>query len=141
LPPEGNYIACIESVKENVTPKGYDRWNVTFSLKSSMDNTYIGNAYKDIIFLPEHPEITNQYLGLIYDSFSIPEQRHPNYLSWIGHVGAVAITHEKYQGKTYAEVMVLPKIKQAELGLNVDGEVLSDLPDLPDSTDSLKMPF
>ena len=84
----GNYRVRIEKAEEQVSKSGRDMIKMT--LKVSGHNQLIFHYF---VFVPEYPEMTNDRLGQIFDSFGI-EPGNLNVLDWKGKVGAAEIKNE-----------------------------------------------
>jgi len=84
----GQYRVRIESAEEQVSKTGRDMIKLT--LKVSGHNQLV---YHYFVFLPDNPEMTNDRLGRIFDSFGI-KPGDLNVLNWKGKVGAAEISNE-----------------------------------------------
>lgn len=84
----GNYRVRIEKAEEQVSKTGRDMIKMT--LKVSGHNNLIFHYF---VFVAENPEMTNNNLGRIFNSFGI-EPGNLNVFSWQGKVGAAEIINE-----------------------------------------------
>ena len=84
----GQYRVRIESAEEQVSTTGKDMIKMT--LKVSGQSTKIFHYF---VFIPDKPEMTNDKLGRIFDSFGITPG-DLNVLNWKGKVGAAEISNE-----------------------------------------------
>ena len=106
----GNYRVRIEKAEEQVSKSGRDMIKMT--LKVSGHNQLIFHYF---VFVPEYPEMTNDRLGRIFDSFGI-EPGNLNVFSWQGKVGAAEITNEvDNQGNMQSRIHFF--IKREQQGL------------------------
>ncbi len=106
----GNYRVRIEEAEEQVSKTGRDMIKMT--LKVSGQSTKIFHYF---VFLQELPEVTNDKLGRIFDSFGITPG-DLNVLNWKGKVGAAEISNETdNQGNLQSRVKFF--IKRDQQGL------------------------
>ena len=102
----GQYRVRIESAEEQVSKTGRDMIKLT--LKVSGQNQLV---YHYFVFLPDNPEMKNDKLGRIFDSFGI-EPGNLNVLDWKGKVGAAEISNEvDNQGNIQSRVKFFIKRK------------------------------
>ncbi len=108
--PVGNHRVRIADAKEKQSKSGNDMIEMILEVSG-----HSGSLWHYIVFMPDKPQITNQNLGSIYESFGI-KQGDLNLQNWIGKVGAARIKHETYNGDPQAKVSYfLTKRKQEEL--------------------------
>lgn len=110
VPEVGNYRARIESVIERKSKSNKDMFEI--KLKLSGTNARV---FYYLVFDPTNTQMTNTNLSKIWNSFGIV-QGNLNISSWIGHVGALRIKHEPYNGENTAKVhYFIEKAKQDTL--------------------------
>lgn len=111
LIPVGDHRVRIETVEEQISKNtGYEMFKLTLSASG-----YGSKLFHYVVFMPDRPEITNQNLGTIFDSFGI-QQGNMNIYEWQGKVGAVRVKHEQYDGKPQAKIAYfLLRSKQDDL--------------------------
>jgi hypothetical protein len=111
LIPVGDHRVRIETVEEQISKNtGYEMFKLTLSASG-----YGSKLFHYVIFMPDRPEITNQNLGTIFDSFGI-QQGNMNIYEWQGKVGAARVKHEQYDGKPQAKIAYfLLRSKQDDL--------------------------
>lgn len=121
--PAGNYRARIENVEKGKSASGRDMLTITYKISG-----YASTVRDYIVFLPEHPDITNKKLTQLFDSFCIEEKAINILEFWKGHTGAVCIKVEQYDGKDRAKVnYCIPANKQDLLPAWVEkGAVVSE---------------
>lgn len=83
--PAGDHRVIIDSAEKAVSKSGNEM--LVIKLKVSGFPSMLWNY---IVFMPEKPEITNQKLTQLFDSFAI-EDGNFNLASWIGKSGAVHV--------------------------------------------------
>jgi hypothetical protein len=121
LIPEGEYQVKILDVKYKSSSTGKDMYVIKIGLVDEP-----GILFYNLVFAPENPQMTNQNLGRIYDSFDIPAGEM-NSAKWIGKVGAAKIKHETYNNKDRAVVEnFLIKERQEELGFLTPFDIEED---------------
>jgi hypothetical protein len=98
LIPVGDHRVRIETVEEQTSKSGNDMLRLTLSVSG-----YGSKLFHYIVFMPDKPEITNQSLGSVFDSFGITPG-DMNFYGWQGRVGAARVKHEPYDGKQTAKV-------------------------------------
>ena len=84
----GKYRVKIESAEEQTAKSGKDMIKLTLNISGISQKLYYY-----LVFLPEKPEITNNNLGRIFDSFGI-EAGNLNVLEWKGKLGAAELENE-----------------------------------------------
>jgi hypothetical protein len=110
LIPVGDHRVRIETVEEQVSKTGNDMLKLTLTASG-----YGSKLFHYVVFMPDRPEITNQNLGTIFDSFGI-QQGNMNIYEWQGKVGAARVKHEQYDGKPQAKIAYfLLRSKQDDL--------------------------
>ena len=111
LIPVGDHRVRIETVEEQISKNtGYEMCKLTLSASG-----YGSKLFHYVVFMPDRPEITNQNLGTIFDSFGI-QQGNMNIYEWQGKVGAARVKHEQYDGKPQAKIAYfLLRSKQDDL--------------------------
>lgn len=105
--PAGNHRVVIDSVEKAVSKNG--NYMLVMKLRVSGCSAMLWHY---IVFMDNHPEITNQKLTEVFDSFGIPEGDF-NLASWEGRAGAA---HVKIDDQGYSKVSYfLKKDKAAKL--------------------------
>jgi hypothetical protein len=118
IAPEGEHSVKILDVRYKEASTGKDMYVLKLGL---VEDT--GILFYNLVFDPDKPQMTNQNLGRIYDSFDIPAGEMDS-TKWIGKVGAAKIKHETYNNKDKAAVeSFLTKERQEELGLLTPREI------------------
>ena len=84
----GQYRVRIDNAEEQVSKTGRDMIKMTLKVSG-----YNQKVYHYFVFLPDNPEMTNDKLGRIFDSFGITPG-DLNVLNWKGKVGAAEISNE-----------------------------------------------
>jgi len=114
LIPVGKHRIRIEDVDEQVSKNtGKDMLKITFVVSG-----YMGKIFYYLVFNDDYPDMTNQKIGEIYDSFGLPKKANLMPKTWIGKVGAAQIKHEMYNDNP-----------QAKLAYFVKRSMQDDLPD------------
>ena len=130
--PEGKHRIRIKAAEKKVSKTGNDMLALQFEVSGNK-----GILYHYIVFMPDHPEITNRNLTQFFDSFAgIPDGDFDT-SHWIGKVGACDVKHEEYNGNVTARVRYfIAKDRQAELpnwaepdGSSVDAAGFMNIPD------------
>lgn len=83
--PVGDHRVVIDSAEKAVSKN--DNEMLVLKLKVSGFSSLLWNY---IVFMPDRPEITNQKLTQVFDSFDI-EDGNFNLASWVGKAGAVHV--------------------------------------------------
>ena len=96
--PVGDYRIRIASVEEKKSSNGNDMLAMTFDVSGHSSSLWFY-----LVFMPQNPQITNQRLGQIYDSFGI-QPGNMNFNSWVGKVGGCRVKHETYNGENTAKI-------------------------------------
>lgn len=111
LIPEGEHPVKILDIRYSLSKTGNDTYVIKIGLLNEP-----GVIFYHLAFLHDRPNITNQNLGRIYDSFDIPAGEM-NPATWIGKIGAAKIKHEIYNNKERAVIEdFLTQERQNELG-------------------------
>ena len=103
--PAGDHRVVIDSVDKAQSKKGNDM--LVMKLRVS---GYASMLWHYIVFMDDHPEITNQKLTEVFDSFGI-EDGNFNLASWIGKAGAA---HTKIDDQGYSKVSYFLKRDKAD---------------------------
>ena len=98
LIPAGDVRVRIASVEEQKSSNGNDMLKIVLDVSG-----HSSTIWHFLVFLPQNPQMTNQKLGQIFDSFGIPSG-NMNFSSWVGKVGGARIKHEQYNGETKERV-------------------------------------
>lgn len=110
LIPVGDHRVRIETVEEQTSKSGNDMLKLTLSVSG-----YGSKLFHYIVFMPDKPEVTNQILGSVFDSFGI-QQGNMNIYDWQGKIGVARVKHEQYDGKPQAKIAYfLLRSKQGDL--------------------------
>jgi hypothetical protein len=96
--PVGDHRVRIANVEEKKSQNSNDMLVLTLDVSG-----HSGSLWFYLVFMPNNPQITNQRLGQIFDSFGI-QPNNMNFSSWIGKVGGARVKHEQYNGETSAKV-------------------------------------
>lgn len=96
--PVGDHRVRIANVEEKKSQNGNDMLVLTLDVSG-----HSGSLWFYLVFMPNNPQITNQRLGQIFDSFGI-QPGNMNFASWLGKVGGARVKHEQYNGETSAKV-------------------------------------
>lgn len=96
--PVGDHRVRITNVEEKQSQNGNDMLVLTLDVSG-----HSGSLWFYLVFMPSNPQITNQRLGQIFDSFGIAPG-DMNFSSWIGKVGGARVKHEQYNGETSPKV-------------------------------------
>lgn len=96
--PVGDHRVRIANVEEKQSSNGNDMLVLTLDVSG-----HSGSLWFYLVFMPQNPQITNQRLGQIFDSFDITPG-NMNFDSWVGKVGGARVKHEQYNGETSAKV-------------------------------------
>lgn len=105
--PVGDHRVIIESAEKAISKSG----NEMLVIKMRVSG-YSSMLWNYIVFMPDRPEITNQKLTQLFDSFGI-EDGNFNLASYVGKAGAV---HVKIDEQGYSKVAwFIHKNKQGNL--------------------------
>jgi len=111
--PVGDHRVRIEEVEEQISKSSGNNM-LKLTIKAS---GYSSKLFHYLVFMDDRPEITDQNLGKIFDSFGIP-QGDMNLFGWVGKVGAARVKHEQYEGKPQARIAYfINRSKQDDLPL------------------------
>jgi hypothetical protein len=110
LIPVGDHRVRIEAVEDQKSKTGKDMYKFTLSVSG-----YSSKLFYYLVFDQSNPQMTDQNLGAVYDSFNIPlGTLEP--LGFMGKVGAAKVKHEEYKSDTRAAVQYfLSRWKQDKL--------------------------
>jgi len=96
--PEGDYRVRITDVVEKTFKSGNEGLEITLEV-----NGHKSHLWFYLVINQADPKQTNQRIGAFFDSFGITNPNLGAYKSWVGKVGAVAVKHDEYNGKTTAK--------------------------------------
>lgn len=96
--PMGDHRVRIASVEEKKSSKGNDMLEIKLDVSG-----HSSSLWYYLVFFHDNPQMTNQKLGQIFDSFGITPG-NMNISSWIGKVGGARVKHEQYNGENSAKV-------------------------------------
>lgn len=96
--PVGDYRVRIASVEEKKSSKGNDMLEIKLDVSG-----YSSSLWYYLVFFHDNPQMTNQKLGQIFDSFGITPG-NMNFSSWVGKVGGARVFHELYNGENSAKI-------------------------------------
>lgn len=96
--PVGDHRVRIANAEEKKSQNGNDMIVLTLDVSG-----HSGSLWFYLVFMPNNPQITNQRLGQIFDSFGIAPG-NMNIETWKGKVGGCRVKHEQYNGETSAKV-------------------------------------
>lgn len=91
--PVGEHRIRIAEVNKKVSKNGNDMLEIIFDVSG-----YSARLWHYIVFMDEHPEITNRNLTQLFDSFGI-EDNNFNIASWVGKVGGCMTKEDEYGAK------------------------------------------
>lgn len=105
--PAGDHRVRIAKAEEAKSKNGSDMVVLTLDVSG-----HSSSLWYYLVFMPSNPQMTNQKLGQIFESFGItPGDMNLN--NWVGKVGAARVKHEAYNGEQTAKVSYfLTKKKQ-----------------------------
>ncbi len=96
--PIGDHRVRIAKVEEKKSSNGNDMLVLTLDVSG-----HGSSLWYYLVFMPDNPQMTNQKLGQVFDSFGItPGDMNTN--NWLGKVGGARVKHEKYNGEDTAKV-------------------------------------
>lgn len=113
LIPEGEYRVKIAEANNKQSSTMKDM----IVLKLSVEG-FSSHVFYNLVLDPEKPQMVNQNIGRILDSFRLPDPGKGElpYWTWQGAYGAARIKHGEYKGNRKAEIgSFLTQEKQAEL--------------------------
>ena len=96
--PVGDHRVRIANVEETKSKNDNDMFVLTLDVSG-----HSSSLWYYLVFMPDNPQMTNQKLGQIYDSFGIAPG-DMNKSNWIGKVGGARVKHEQYNGEPSAKV-------------------------------------
>lgn len=97
--PAGDHRVRIEDVIEKKFNSGNEGYEITLSV-----NGYNSKLWFYLVLDASNTERTNQRIGEFFNSFGITNTAMGTGKQWIGHVGAVRVKHEEYNGNMSAKV-------------------------------------
>lgn len=104
--PVGEHRVRIANAEKAISKNGNDMLVLTLDVSG-----YTAHLWYYVVFLVDHPEITNRNLTSIFDSFGIPEGDF-NLNNWKGKIGACMTKQDEYGTKVR---YFISKEKQAAL--------------------------
>lgn len=108
--PVGDHRVRIRDAEEKTSKNGNDMIVLTLDVSG-----YSSTLWYYLVFLPDNPQMVNQRLGAIFNSFGITPG-DLNVEHWKGKVGAASVKHEVYNGEAQAKIRYfLTKEKQESL--------------------------
>lgn len=108
--PVGDHRVRIASAEEQTSSTGKQMIKLVLEVSG-----HGSTLWHYIVFMPDNPQITNQRLGELWNSFGIP-QGNFNLASWAGKVGAARVKHETHEGNVRPKVSYfLARNKQDKL--------------------------
>lgn len=96
--PVGDHRVRIAEVEELTSSNGNQMIKLVLDVSG-----HNSTLWHYIVFMQNNPQITNQRLGELWNSFGI-QQGNFNLPSWIGKVGAARVKHENYEGSIKPKV-------------------------------------
>ena len=96
--PVGDFRVRIANAEETKSKNGNDMVVLTLDVSG-----YSSSLWYYLVFMPDNPQMTNQKLGQIFDSFGITPG-DMNIKNWLGKVGGARVKHEPYNGENTAKV-------------------------------------
>lgn len=96
--PVGDHRVRIANAEEKKSNNGNDMVVLTLDVSG-----HSSSLWYYLVFMPDNPQMTNQKLGQIFDSFGITPG-DMNIQNWLGKVGGARVKHEKYNGEDTAKV-------------------------------------
>lgn len=97
--PVGDHRVRIEDVIEKKFNSGNEGYEITLSV-----NGYNSKLWLYLVLDASNIERTNQRIGEFFNSFGITNTAMGTGKQWVGHVGAVRVKHEEYNGNMSAKV-------------------------------------
>lgn len=91
--PVGEHRVRIANAEKAVSKSGKDMLVLTLDVSG-----YRARLWHYVVFMPDHPEITNRNLTSIFDSFGIADGDF-NLANWKGKVGACMTKQDEYGTK------------------------------------------
>lgn len=96
--PVGDHRVRIANAEETKSKNGNDMVVLTLDVSG-----HSSSLWYYLVFMPDNPQMTNNKLGQIFNSFGITPN-DMNTKNWIGKVGGARVKHEKYNGEDTAKV-------------------------------------
>ena len=96
--PVGDHRVRIAEVEEQTSSNGNQMIKLVLDVSG-----YSSTLWHYIVFMENNPQLTNQRLGELWNSFGIP-QGNFNLPSWVGKVGAARVKHDNYEGNVKPKV-------------------------------------
>lgn len=91
--PVGEHRVRIADAEKAISKNGNDMLVLTLDVSG-----YKSRLWHYVVFMPDHPEITNRKLTEIFDSFGIADGDF-NLKNWFGKVGACVTKQDEYGTK------------------------------------------
>ena len=91
--PVGEHRVRIADAEKAISKNGNDMLVLTLDVSG-----YRSRLWHYVVFMPDHPEITNRNLTSIFDSFGIPDGDF-NLANWKGKVGACMTKQDEFGTK------------------------------------------
>ena len=91
--PVGEHRVRIADAEKAISKNGNDMLMLTLDVSG-----YRSRLWHYVVFMPDHPEITNRNLTSIFDSFGIPDGDF-NLANWKGKVGACMTKQDEFGTK------------------------------------------
>lgn len=91
--PVGEHRVRIADAEKAISKNGNDMLVLTLDVSG-----YRSRLWHYVVFMPDHPEITNRNLTAIFDSFGIEDDNF-NLASWVGKVGGCMTKEDEYGTK------------------------------------------
>lgn len=117
--PVGDHRVRIANVEEQKSNAGNDMLKLTLDVSGHGSSLWFY-----LVFMPDNPQMTNQKLGQIFDSFGITPG-DMNTSNWIGKVGGARVKHELYNGENSAKVnyfLSRSKVEKLPAWVNAPGK-------------------
>lgn len=96
--PVGDHRVRIANAEETKSKNGNDMVVLTLEVSG-----HSSSLWYYLVFMPDNPQMTNQKLGQIFDSFGITPG-DMNIKNWFGKVGGARVKHEMFNGENTAKV-------------------------------------
>lgn len=96
--PVGDHRIRIANAEETKSKNGNDMVVLTLDVSG-----HSSSLWYYLVFMPSNPQMTNQKLGQIFDSFGITPG-DMNIQNWIGKSGGARVAHEPYNGEQTAKI-------------------------------------
>lgn len=91
--PVGEHRVRIADAEKAISKNGNDMLVLTLDVSG-----YRSRLWHYVVFMPDHPKITNRNLTAIFDSFDIPDGDF-NLANWKGKVGACVTKQDEFGTK------------------------------------------